>query len=237
MQRRFTKILGLMFIILLVFEIYILAKENRIYYVALGDTISRGINPYGKKDYGFNDYLKEYLKNNHRLSYYKNYSKEDNTTQNIIEDIKYKTEIKKDLRESDLVILTLGLTDFYNSFDTNNLDINEILLLKEKVKEIIPNISLTIKEIRKYAKQKIIIIGYYNTVPFLFNTNSKDLDQLFAYIDEEYRKIADKYNCEYISTYELFKNNPDYLPNPKSIYPSIEGYKEIFNLLIKNLHY
>ena len=230
MKRKFTKIIGFILIIIIVFILYLIAKEDKIYYVSLGDTISSGINPYGEKDYGYNDYLKEYLKNHNKLSYYKDYSNELNTTLSIIEDIKYKPEIKKDLRESNLVTITLGLTDFNNSIENKVIDIDKLLDLKDNINKIIPSIDKTLKEIRKYAKNEIIIIGYYNPVPFLFNTNLKDLDILFAYIDEEYRKLADKYSCEYISTYELFKNN-DYLPNPRSIYPNTKGYKEIFNLI------
>ena len=221
-------ILGI--IILIVFWIYICAKNNKLYYVVLGDTISTGMNPYGKKDYGYSEYLKESIK----IRCYKNYAKENNTTLDIIEDIKYKPEIKKDLRESNLVTLTLGFTDFKNSIENKTIDVNKILDLKDNINNIIPNIDETLTEIRKYAKEKIIIIGYYNPVPFLFNTSAKDLDLLFAYIDEEYRKLCIKYNCEYISTYELFKTN-DYLSNPRSIYPNTNGYKEISNLIKKYL--
>ena len=228
--RKIIKLTILGIIILIVFWIYVCAKNNKIYYVVLGDTISTGMNPYGKKDYGYSDYLKDSLK----IRYYKNYSKENNTTIDIIEDIKYKPKIKKDLRESNLVTLTIGLTDFNNSIENKTIDVNKILDLKDNINKIIPNIDKTLKELRKYAKEKIIIIGYYNPVPFLFNTSAKDLDILFAYIDEEYRKLSEKYDCIYISTYEVFKNN-DYLPNPRSIYPNTNGYKEISKLIKKYL--
>ena len=233
MKRKIIKIISLIVIILLVFEIYIYANPNKVYYVALGDFLTEGINPYGEKDYGYSDYLKDYFKSKNKLAYYKNYANSTDTTNDLIEDIKYKTEIKKDLRESDIVTLSIGINNLLNQLG-NDIDINEIPEIKEKVKEILPDISKTLTEIRKYAMNKIIIVGYYNPVPFLFNTSTPELDSLFAYIDEEYRNLSEEYNCTYISTYQLFKSNPDYLPNPRTIYPSIDAYKEIYKL-IKNI--
>ena len=64
-------------------------------------------------------------------------------------------------------------------------------------------------------------------MPFLFNTSSSDLDTLFAYIDDRMNKITEKYNIKYISLYQLFKNNPSFLPNPSTYYPNTNGYIEI----------
>ena len=85
------------------------------------------------------------------------------------------------------------------------------------------------KEVRKYAKDDIIIVGYYNPIPFLFNTSGNDLDELFAYIDDEYNKIANNNNCRYLSMYQLFKKNTNFLPNPADIHPNLDGYQEMAN--------
>lgn len=236
MKRKIIKLICLLFIIILVFEIYYIAKSEKINYVALGDSFALGINSYGENNYGYTDYLKDYLKNKKRLSYYKNYANDHYTTETLIESIRYKTQIKKDLRESDLVTLSIGINDFYENIDAKSVDSSNLLSLKSNINEIIPNIEMSLREIRKYAKQKIIIIGYYNPVPFLFNISSRDLDELFAYIDENYRNLASKYNCIYISTYQLFKTNSSFLPNPKDIHPNYEGYKEIANLIIKKMN-
>ena len=233
MKKNIIKFLSLITIILLVFEIYVYGKSNKLYYVTLGDSLSAGLNSYGKVEYGYNDYIKDYLTNKNHLSYYKNYAKSGYETINIIEDINNNLNLKKDLRESDLVTISIGANDLLNKIDFKNFEIDRILELKNQVKNIVPNLDKCIKEIRKYAKEKIIIIGYYNPIPFLFNTNEKDLDDLFAYIDDEYIKLAKKYGCTYHSFYQSFKKHNNYLPNPSDIHPNFEGYKDIANRIIK----
>ena len=66
-------------------------------------------------------------------------------------------------------------------------------------------------------------------IPFLFNTSGNDLDELFAYIDDEYNKIANNNNCRYLSMYQLFKKNTNFLPNPADIHPNLDGYQEMAN--------
>ena len=152
----------------------------------------------------------------------------------LIQEIKTNNKLKKDLRESDLVTVSIGANDFLHKLAKNGLSIGEVLELKDIVKEVIPDIDTCLKEIRKYAKEDMIVVGYYNPIPFLFNTSSNDLDKLFAYIDEEYNNLCKEYNCAYISMYQLFKNHKDYLPNPSDIHPSLNGYQEMANKIIKD---
>ena len=105
--------------------------------------------------------------------------------------------------------------------------------IKNKVAEIFPKVDECMKNIRKYAKEDIIVIGYYNPIPFLFNLSGDDLDYLFAYIDSEYQKICEKYQCNYVSIYHLFKKNSNYLPNPNDIHPNLEGYQAIFQEIVR----
>lgn len=230
---------GILVILLLsVFGIYTIFKTNRLNYIALGDSLAEGMNPYGEVGYSYTDYLADSLKEKDLLSYYtKKYTKSGYTTQNLIAEITTNNHLKKDLRESDLVTVSIGANDFLKSFRIENLDVNNILELKPKITSIFPNIEKSIEEIRKYAKGDIIIVGYYNPIPFLFNTSGNDLDKLFAYVDDAYQKIADHYNCTYISFYQIFKNNTSFLPNPMDIHPNLKGYEkiaeEILNLYLQ----
>lgn len=238
-KKRLLRYLVLVSLILCVFSIYSFCKTDKINYIALGDSVAEGMNPYGEVGYGYTDYLADALKNQKKLSYYtKKYTKSGYITENVIIDIERNNHLKRDLRESDLVTISIGANDFLHSINLKSLNINNILELKPKIMEILPNIEDCIKTVRKYAKEEIIIVGYYNPIPFLFNTSSKDLDELFAYIDDEYQKIADKYNCKYRSFYQLFKKNSSFLPNPADIHPNLDGYKaiaeEIYKIYISN---
>ena len=220
MKRRIIKIISLLFIVLLVFEIYYFFKSSKINYIALGDSIVLGLNNYGEIDYSYTDYLKDYLNSNKNLAYYKKYAKQDNRIEDILEDIKYKMELKKDLRESNLVTISIGMRD---------------LLDEKNVDNMVLDMDKCINEIRKYAKQKLIIIGYYNQESLL----DIEKDKKFAYIDNKMMEISSKYNAKYIPLYELFKNNKNYLNNSKL--PNLVGQKAIYNLILdyineKNLH-
>ena len=234
-MKKYSKYIVMLLIVISIFGIYYFFKNDKLNYIALGDSLAEGMNPYGEVGYSYTNYFADYLKDNNKLSYYTNkYTKSGYTSSDLIKEIETNNLLKKDLRESDLVTVSIGANDFLNSINLTKLDITKIPNLKDKVIPIIPNLDNCIKEIRKYAKEDVLIIGYYNPIPFLFNTNVTDLDKLFAYIDEEYQQIANKYNCTYISIYQLFKNNSSYLPNPSDIHPNLKGYQAISKELIKS---
>lgn len=236
-MKKMLKILILILLLLIVYLIYIFFKNDKLNYIALGDSVAEGMNPYGEIGYSYTDYIADYLKKEKKLSYYtKKYTKSGYITENVINDIENNNELKKDLRESDLVTISIGANDFLKHIKIGEMSVDNIREIKTKIATVFPNIEETIKEVKKYAKNQVIIVGYYNPIPFLFNTNGNDLDILFAYMDDEYQKIADKYDCDYVSLYLLFKNNSSYLPNPADIHPNLDGYKAISKEVIKVLN-
>lgn len=236
-MKKMLKILILILLLLIVYLIYIFFKNDKLNYIALGDSVAEGMNPYGEIGYSYTDYIANYLKKEKKLSYYtKKYTKSGYITENVINDIENNIELKKDLRESDLVTISIGANDFLKHIKIGEMSVDNIREIKTKIATVFPNIEETIKKVKKYAKNQVIIVGYYNPIPFLFNTNGNDLDILFAYMDDEYQKIADKYDCDYVSLYLLFKNNASYLPNPADIHPNLDGYKAISKGVIKVLN-
>lgn len=236
MKEKLTKLIAIVLIIASVFLIYQIFRNDKINYVSIGDSLAAGKNPYGEIGYGYSDYLAQQLKDEKKLSTYTKKHVVDNaTSKDLLESIKNNSQLKRDLRESDLVTISIGIYDFSENLKRDSIDVSRLLELKSIVKIIMPDIEGVIKETRKYAKKEIIIVGYYNPIPFLFNTSGSDLDQLFGYIDDEYRKISEKYNVKYVSMYQLFKNNNDFLPNPGDIHPSLEGYKAMSKEIIKIL--
>ena len=241
---KYKKIIVSLLILLSVLFIYNLCRSKKENYISLGDSVARGINSYGEDGYGYTDYLKDYLKKQSKLNLYVDFSVSGYKTEDILEDININKKvtinnkeynIRKSLRESTLVTISIGANDFLQAIDVENLSFNDITIYKNIISNIIPEIEKTLKEVRKYAKNKIIVIGYYNPIPFLFNTNEKEIDALFAYIDDSYHEITKKYDIEYLSMYETFKNNSSYLPNPMNIHPNVQGYEAIFKKIKSNL--
>lgn len=212
-----------------VFIIYTTIYHKKVNYVIIGDSLSMGINPYNEKGYGFKDYIIEYYKEKNEYKSHKEYVKKEMTMDDILIELKINLDLKKDLRESHLVTITLGLYDFLDKIE--EFEIKNIKEYKEEIKKLIAKQDQTLKEIRKYAKNKIILIGYYNPIPLLFNTNEQEMDDLFNYINDVSKEICAKYNIEYIETYYLFKENK-FLDNPNNIHPNLDGYKTIFSNIL-----
>ena len=141
MKRKILKILVLVLIIVSVFLIYRIFHNDKINYIE----INMGIR-------------KDYKINKNKIKYYKKY----NLNKVTISLIKYNTTIKRQLRESNLVVINVKVKD------------------EEKYLEEL------LKEVRKYAKEKVMIIAYYE----------KDL--IFNYLNNKYKEIAIRYNCIYI---------------------------------------
>lgn len=239
---KFKKLSVFILIILFIFFTYFFFKEDKLNYVSLGDSVAAGQNPYGEIGYGYADYLKDYLETNNKLKDYVNFAVSGYMTKDVVNDIKNNREITIDnrtrnirevLRESNLVTISVGANDFMSGITLNNLDFNNIDKYLKKIDSVSQSIDETLKTVREYAKQDIIVIGYYNPFPILYNRNYTKIDNLFNYADRKYIEICDKHDIKYLSIYNLFKNNSKFLPNPFDIHPNIDGYKAIGNELIK----
>lgn len=231
----------------LIMTIYVVSADKKITYVALGDSVAYGQDPYGKPGYSYADYLKNYLSKNDLLrAYTKEFTKSGLRTTDLINDIRSsKTitfnkeiqSIKKILREANLVTISIGANDFLEQISFN-LDRNQLLnveVLQQKVDEIIPQVEETIKEVKKYAKGNILVIGYYNPLPQVLKYNVKEMDQLFAYVNEKYQTICKKEEVYYIDVYEEIKAHPEYSPNPLDIHLNAAGQEEIAKKIIAYL--
>lgn len=222
-----------------VFLIYRITFKDTVNYISIGDFLAEGINPYGEIGYGYSDYLADYFRSNDKLGFYVNeFSNKDYTIDDIINDIfnnktvlikTRKHNIKKLLRESTLVTISIGANDIINSISYKDMDNKEVL--KSKVDSITKKLNSAIKLIKKYAKGDIILLGYYNP----YNSDIYDFDDLICYIDQKYYEVSEKNNIKFISIKNVLDNKKKYFPNPNSIYPSTEGYMKIYEQIKKEL--
>lgn len=228
-----------------IFIIYKFTYNKNFNYVALGDSVAAGRNPYGVDDYGYTDYISDYLKSEGKLGSYVSYAVSGYKTHDIFEDISYnrkvevnnKTEnIRKSLRESDIVTISIGANDFLNGLSIGN--ISNILsnkdIAKKAIDDTINRIDDLLVLVKKYAKNTIIVVGYYNPLPLL-TSYKESIDELVEYSNQKYREICNKNNVTYVEVSKIISTNNDFLPNPLDIHPSKEGYKVISEEVIKVL--
>lgn len=151
-----------------------------------------------------NNYIMEcYLVNNKKVndlfsspSIIKSYQDiKNNRTIKVNDNLYY---FKKVLRESDVLVINVGMEELTLSFNNNNLKANYELLNR-----MYNDIEKLIKEIQKYAFGKIIFIGYYNP------TNYYDayIDELFYSINSNLEKLMNKNGIIYVDLYEKIKAN------------------------------
>lgn len=232
---RKVKLLILIIMSLSVFLIYKATNHHNITYTALGDTISTGIDCYGRKDYGYSDYIKDYLSNINKLKSYSNeYTKEDMTIDGLYNTLLSSEKVEKQntnsnlkiiLRDSDYITLSIGLNDLLYKlsltadFTEENLDII--------IKEIAQSFNNLIEEIRKVYNQEIFVIGYYNV-----DKDNRFLQLAINKLNNIYKKNS---KVIYISTTELAENSNVFLPNPNSYYPNYKGYQLISNKIITKI--
>ena len=234
--KKHKKLAIFILVIISIYFIYKLNNNNNLTYLALGDGYASGQNSYGIIDYGYSDYLKDYLKKNNNLNFYtKQFSNNDVMITNLYENIiinkkvehKDKTiNIKQSLRESSIVTLSIGINDLIYK-----LSLQENYVTTSKLNKIVndtyKDFEILINEIKKYYIGKIYVIGYPRV-----NIKDNNLNEALRKLNDLYRNNED---IIYIDTYDIFKNNNNYLSNPNSIYPNIKGYKAISDEIIRNL--
>lgn len=233
------KLIVLILIVGLPIIIYLMTIDNKVYYVALGDSLAAGQNPYGKIAYGYADYVAEELKSKNDLVFYtKKFAASGYRTTDLINDInvnkKLKIEneeltIKHVLTKADIITISIGANDLFYKMGINSIDptyYSEIEL-KKYVDEVIFDVEKLIVLAKKYCKEDIILIGYYNPLWSMKKTYAKELDPIFIYANVKMKNLSEKHNVYYVDVHAMFKNNIDYLPNPLDIHPSIDGYYAI----------
>lgn len=249
MKRKIKKIIIMIIIFLIVFCIYIKTNNNKINYVALGDSLAAGQTPYKQIGYGYSDYVSNYLKENKLLNNYtKDFAESGHRTTDLINDINNNKKIKINnknqgiktiLRDADLVTLSVGANDIFyklgiRNMNTNIEDINDVY---KYIDDTMKDLEILIVQIQKYFKKDLILVGYYN--PVIDSEYSRQIEPTFNYLKEKSIELSKKYNFTYVDIYEIFKENPEYLPNPSDIHPSNKGYEviasQIIDIIEKNI--
>lgn len=230
-----SKLLILILLSLTVIIIYNKTNHHNINYTVLGDGLSYGIDCYGRVDYGYSDYIKDYLLNKNKLQTYSNgYTQENMTIENLYNTLltnkkmsknNTKDNIKIILRDTDYLSMSIGLNDllYKLSLTTDFTDANLNIIIKE-IEDSFNNLII---EIRKVYKRPIYVVGYYdvNNENAFFKSAIKKLNNI--YIKNE--------NVIYISTYEISENSNVFLSNPSSYYPNYKGYQLISTKIIDKI--
>ena len=202
-------------VIFIVFLIYISNVSKKTYYVSIGDYLSYGIDNFENNDIGYSDIIKnKYSKN---LDNYVNYSTiDDYRVMDLINDINYNKKIIYENKEyklqhllikANLMTISIGMNDLIYK---KNLDYDYVDQLLEDIEKLL-------KLIRKYNKDEIYFLSFYNTI---------DNFELIEYTNKRLSNICDKNKIKFID----ISNLTNYIKVGN--YPTKQGYKYISDKIL-----
>lgn len=218
-----------------IFFIYKRNDKNNINYTSLGDALAIGVDSFGRVDYGYSDYVKDFLKEKDKLNQYiKSFSDENMSIEKLYEyilinkKIKLKNKeynIRKTLRETEILTISVGLNDLIYNLNITNAKTE--FKLDCIVSNITNEFNMLIKEIKKYYPGKIYIIGYYKSKMYSSLTNMG--------IDKLNKMYQENNDVIYISTDDILNYDKDSFSNPDSYYPNRIGYQKISQKIISKI--
>lgn len=226
------KILTMIIIVLAILLIYLGFKDKDIYYLSLGDALANGVNGIGAKDYGYADYIKDYLDNNNLLDNYAALTNNNERSIDLIKSIEENVKIKINNKEktlqnalikADIITISIGMNDLFSNITFNNdFSVND---LYNKLDEVALDLDKLFKLLRDYSKEKIVFIGFYNCL------KDEELTEFFNYANDKISKLANSYNIDYLNIYEEL-NDSSYFDSIIDSFPNKKGYQMIANKII-----
>mgnify|MGYP001747277151 FL=1 len=156
------------------------AKKEVVTYVAIGDSLTKGVGDSTNQG-GFVPLLAQSLTNESGLEFKAiNYGVSGNTSGQILSRMQEKKEIRKDLKQAQLLTITVGGNDLRKAIleDTSNLDLDRF----EKASK---TYEKNLKQIIEFARKDnpdlpVYVVGIYNPLYL----NFPDLTELQTLVDQ-----------------------------------------------------
>lgn len=190
---KWKTILTIILVLITIFIIYLINKDNKVYYFNILEQKYDSIDTY-------NVYLKQYFKKNNKLEKYINfYDDDDYRITDLIRDIKDNKKIQNKEQtiqnafiKADIVTIKVGNNELNYKIKTS--EINELF---DYCDEIVKDLDKLFKIIRDYCKEEIYFIGYYND-------QGEKYEELYNYLNLKIEDVANHYNISYISLKQAF---------------------------------
>ncbi len=181
---KLKRIVIFLIIILLIFIIYILNIDKKVYYVNITDSNNK-----------YNLAIKNNLKKINKLEMYIDYVDLDYRITDLVNDINNNKEIsingkkytiQNSLIKADLLTFKIGSNEI--KYKINNKDIEG---LYNYMDEYLNDLEKLFKLIRKYDKEKIV---YINSVDY----NSSYIGEVIKYLNLKIKDLCSDYDIKYI---------------------------------------
>lgn len=170
----------------LIFIIYLFNKDDKIYYFNVSDN-----------NYEFKTYNTLLMNNIKDLEKYVNYAPgNDYRITDLLRDIEDNKKIEDKtiqniLIKADITTIKFGENELKYKISSSNM--NDLF---DYVDELIIDIDRLLSIVRKYSKEKIYFIGFYNQNEFY--------SELYRYLNIKVKDLCDNYNIFYIEINDEF---------------------------------
>ena len=222
------KVFLILILFLSCYFVYMKTEENKKNYLVIGDSLSKGINEYGVVSYGYSDFVKDYLEENHILKSYNNtFTNIDYKVSDIVNILEYNKSknnltLNRLIKEADIITISLGLQEIYYKVGKNSQNIYTY------IDNMINNYNKILSYINKFHHDKVYILGYYNS--------TKNNEDIINYANYKLKDLTKKYNYIYVDLSPILSNNPIYISQVNNNYlPNIKGYQKISQIIVEKI--
>ena len=216
---------------IILFILYKNIKDNKYYYLAIGDALSKGKDSFNNYSNSYVDYYYEYLtKTRTNVALNKDYQQEDiriKDLTNLINDTSSNNTLSQAIRKADVITISIGSEELFSKLrSTKDLSNKEIY---EYIDNMFKDMKNLIKTIRKLNKNDIFIIGYYNPLK-----DNNQLNTIFSYINDKFLDLEYTLKIKYVEIYNEFnKQGYKYIPNINNSFPTQDAYYYIYEQIKK----
>ena len=221
------KVFLILILFLSCYFIYNKTVDNKVYYLTIGDSLSKGTNEYGVVSYGYNEYIRDHLEQKNILKEYnKTFTNNDYRIIDVIKVLEYNE--KKDnyslnrlIKKADIITISLGMNDIYYKLKKEDKRIYTY------IDNMMTNYDKILTYINKFPHDKVFVLGYYNV--------SGESNDIFSYANYKLKEICNKNEFTFIELSNIFTNNPIYFSKTGSFIPNNKGYEKISQIIVENL--
>ena len=226
MKRRYKLLVIILFGSILAILIHNNRKNDKVTLVAIGDSLSVALTPYGVNGTSFTDYLYEELSKQNKIKNYNyDYSYNHLTIKELNEllehnNIKKGIPIKQLLSKANIITIAIGIDELADTSLKKDIE-------KEDISNYLSEYEKLLQAIRDFYYNKIYIIGLYP----VYNITNNNIIEL----NKRLKAISGKYNTYFIDIFPYTLDKEYYFSND-NYYLNYRIHKVISEIIFKSLN-
>ena len=227
-------------------------KDQKLDYLALGDSLAAGQTPDKQLGKGYTDYLANQLNKIDRLaSFDKRFAVPGYTTTDLLNDLQTNVvkpgidgnnvDIHSSIQNAELITIDIGANDLLKQIIIDQTtgaliaDQQKLIAALTGVGENLVAILTQIKTLNPNAN--VYLMGFYNPFPYASVETKAQLNSLLNQLNLTIENAGKPFSVTFVPTANSFAlNGPALLPNPQDIHPNKAGYLTLANQFWKTIN-